>query len=66
MTNPLLQKPAGRHAEIVPAHGSHFVVVDGIEWSRHDTLEKAEDVRNVIVERWVAWYEAKAARRATT
>jgi hypothetical protein len=44
----------GRHAEIVPGDGSHYILVDGQEWSRHDELAKAEAVRNAIVGRWAA------------
>jgi hypothetical protein len=51
----------GRHAEIVPKDGSHCVLVDGMEWSRHDDLAKAEAVREAIVDRWADWYEEKAA-----
>jgi hypothetical protein len=51
----------GRHAEIVPIDGDHYVLVDGRPWSRHERLEKAEAVRNAIVERWAAAYEARAA-----
>jgi hypothetical protein len=39
----------GRHAEIVPKDGTHYVLVDGQEWSRHDDLAVAEGVRNMIV-----------------
>ena len=35
MTRAALNQP-GRHAEIVLAPGSDFVLVDGKEWSRHD------------------------------
>jgi hypothetical protein len=49
----------GRHAEIVPRDGCHYVRVDGQEWSRHDSLEIAEGVRNAIVERWAAEYERR-------
>jgi hypothetical protein len=41
MTESQLQKP-GRHAEIVPKDGSHYVLIDGVEISRHDDLAKAE------------------------
>jgi hypothetical protein len=49
----------GRHAEIVPMDGSHYVVVDGQQWSRHDDLAKAEALRNSIVEEWAAEYERR-------
>ena len=47
MKNPVKM---GRHAEIVPVDGSHYVLVDGQQWSRHDDLAVAEAVRNTIVE----------------
>jgi len=50
----------GRHAEIVPIDGDHYVLVDGRPWSRHERLEKAESVRSAIVERWAAAYDARA------
>jgi hypothetical protein len=50
----------GRHAEIVPGDGSHYVLVGGQEWSRHDDLAVAEAVRNAIVEGWAAEYERRA------
>jgi hypothetical protein len=49
----------GRYAEIVPKDGSHYVVVDGQEWSRHDDLAAAEALRNSIVEEWAAEYERR-------
>ena len=55
------KQKVGRHAEIVPKDGSHYVVVDGVEWSRHDELAKAEAVRAVIVERWATLYERRMA-----
>jgi hypothetical protein len=58
--NTQLQKPAGRHAEIVPKDGSHCVLVDGVQWTQHDTLAKAESVRSAIVARWAAYYEQAA------
>jgi hypothetical protein len=61
MNDSQFQKPAGQHAEIVPKDGSHYVLVDGKEWARFDTLGQAESVRNTIVERWAAWYETLAA-----
>jgi hypothetical protein len=51
----------GRHAEIVPGDGSHYVLVDGQEHSRHDDLAKAEAVRHAIIGRWAAEYERRAA-----
>jgi len=57
-TLPGMTKP-GRHAEIVPKDGSHYVLVDGVEWSRHDDLAKAEAVRAAIVARWAAEYERR-------
>ena len=38
-----------KYAEIVPKNGSHYVIVDGKEWSRHDDVKIAEQVRNQIV-----------------
>jgi len=38
-----------RYAEIVPKNGSHYVIVDGKEWSRHDDVKIAEQVRHQIV-----------------
>lgn len=49
----------GRHAEIAPGDGSHYVLVDGVQWSRHDDLAKAEGVRNMIVAGWAAEYERR-------
>ena len=61
MNDSQFEKP-GRHAEIVPGEDdSYFVLVDGKEWARFDTLGQAESVRNTIVERWAAWYETLAA-----
>ena len=54
MKNPVKM---GRHAEIVPVDGSHYVLVDG--WSRHDDLAVAEAVRNTNVEGWAAEYERR-------
>jgi hypothetical protein len=49
----------GRHAEIVPKDGSHYVLVDGQEWSRHDDLAVAEGVRNMVGLGWAAEYERR-------
>ncbi len=49
----------GRHCEIVPMDGSHYVYVDGEPWSRHDTLAIAECVRQTIVDSWAAEYERR-------
>jgi len=38
-----------RYAEIVLKNGSHYVVVDGQEYSRHDSVEIAEEVRNELI-----------------
>jgi hypothetical protein len=46
----------------MPRDRSHYVLIDGKEWSRHDDLAKAEAVRTAIVERWAAEYEARAHR----
>ena len=32
-----------KYAEIVPKNGSHYVVIDGQEYSRHDSVEIAEE-----------------------
>jgi hypothetical protein len=56
-----MNKEMGRHAEIVPMDGSHYVLVDGSQWSRHDDLAFAERIRNSIVEEWVAEYDRLAA-----
>jgi len=51
----------GRHADIMPLDGSHYVMVDGQPWSRHDSLAVAEWVRDSIVQRWAAEYNRRAA-----
>jgi hypothetical protein len=51
----------GRHAEIVPKDGSHYVVVDGIDWARFDELSRAEELRAAIVARWAREYEQRSA-----
>jgi hypothetical protein len=58
MDNEQRNAPArpGRHAEIVPRDGSHYVFVDGVPWSRHDDLAKAEAIRQAIVDRWAEYY----------
>jgi hypothetical protein len=61
MNNALTLKP-GRYAEIIPRDGSHYVVVDGIDWSRHDDVAKAEAVRQAIVIQWAAEYDRRAAQ----
>jgi hypothetical protein len=38
-----------RYVEIVPRNGSHYVIVDGKEWSRHDDVKIAEQVRDQIL-----------------
>lgn len=38
-----------RHAEIVPSNGSSYIIVDGVQWSRHDSVEIAEKVREQII-----------------
>ena len=55
-----MTKPEGRHAEIVPGDGSHYVLVDGQQWSRHDCLATAEAVRQAIVDRWARHYDDRA------
>jgi len=57
---PRHQIQIGKHAEIVPMDGSHYVLVDGQPWSRHDDLAKAEGVRQAIVDSWAAEYERRA------
>ena len=34
-----------RSIEIIPRDGSHYILVDGKEWSRHNDLKIAEQVR---------------------
>jgi len=41
--------------------GSHYVFIDGEQFSRHDDLAKAEAVRHAIIGRWAAEYERRAA-----
>jgi hypothetical protein len=65
MTDRQLQKP-GRCCDIVPAYSSHFVLVDGKEWARFDTLAGAESLRAAIVASWVAYYNRRAARLEQT
>jgi hypothetical protein len=38
-----------RSAQIVPEEGSYWVVVNGKEWSCHDNLKKAEQIRDQIL-----------------
>ena len=38
-----------KYAEIVSKNGSHYVVIDGQEYSRHDSVEIAEAVRNELI-----------------
>lgn len=38
-----------RYAEIVPKNGSHYVIVDGKEWSRHNDVKTAEKVREQLL-----------------
>jgi len=38
-----------KYAEIVPKNGRHYVVIDGQEYSRHDSVEIAEEVRNELM-----------------
>jgi hypothetical protein len=56
-----LQKPAGRCCDIMPGDNSFYVYVDGQPWARFDTIEKAEFLRNSIVQGWANYYEAIAA-----
>ena len=58
-----MTKPEGRHAEMVPGDGCHYVLVDGKEWSRHDDLRIAEEVRQGIVDRWAQYYDETAQSR---
>jgi hypothetical protein len=41
-----------RYVEILPKGGSHYVVVDGVEWARFGELSKAEALRDWIVLEW--------------
>src|SRR5208283_4426034 len=43
------KKTKMKYAEIVSKNGSHYVVVDGQEYSRHDSVEIAEKVRNELI-----------------
>ena len=38
-----------RYVEIVPKRGSHYIIVDGKEWSRHNDVKIAEQVRDQIL-----------------
>jgi hypothetical protein len=38
-----------RSCEIIPRNGSFYVIVDGIEWSRHNDLQVAEAVRAQLI-----------------
>jgi len=51
-----------RSAEIGPKGGSSYVVVDGVEWSRHNSVAIAEAVRELIVADTVAKAEALMPR----
>jgi hypothetical protein len=51
-----------RYAEIVPKNGSHQIVVDGKEWSRHDDVKIAEQVRSQIVADFAEELERNADR----
>jgi hypothetical protein len=44
-----------RSIEIQPRNGSHYILVDGKQWSRHNELKIAEQVRNQLIrDVWVA------------
>jgi len=38
-----------RYAEIVPRNRSHYIIVDGVEWSRHNDVKIAEAVRQELI-----------------
>jgi len=42
-----------RYAEVIPINGNSCVIVDGMEWSRHDEVKIAEQVRHRLVEYFV-------------
>jgi hypothetical protein len=44
--------------EIVPKGGSSYIVIDGQEVSRHNSVEVAEKVRQELIRRY---YQAQAA-----
>jgi len=50
-----------RYAEIVPKNGSHYVIVDGKEWSRHNDVKTAEQVRDQIIALEIERASAKEA-----
>jgi hypothetical protein len=51
-----------RSIEIQPRNGSHYVIVDGKEWSRHNDVKIAEQVRRELIREQVerkwgeGWY----------
>jgi hypothetical protein len=38
-----------RYVEIISKNGTHYIIVDGKDWSRHEDLKKAEQVRDQIL-----------------
>ena len=50
-----------RYAEIVPdpPNKSHYVIVDGKQWSRHNDVKIAEQVRHEIVGKFAEQLERK-------
>jgi hypothetical protein len=38
-----------RYVEIEPRNGSHYIVIDGQEWSRHNDVKIAEKVRDQLL-----------------
>jgi hypothetical protein len=52
-----------RYAEIVPRNQSHYVIVDGAEWLRHDDLAIAFAVRQELVREEVEWLELRLSGR---
>jgi hypothetical protein len=51
-----------RYIEIVPRNGSHYIVIDGVEISRHNSSETAEAVRLEFIRQELSRVE-RAGRR---
>jgi uncharacterized protein (UPF0371 family) len=49
-----------RSVEILPKNGSHYLVVDGVEVSRHNEVAVAEKVRQELIRRY---YQAQEPAR---
>jgi serine/threonine protein kinase len=61
-----LIKRSGRHKVKLAIEIATQVAVEGVPWSRHGDLVKAEAVRQLIVEDWSNYYEQRAARLEQT